>query len=127
MGHHPGVSTASLRRVTSPGSVLIGETLVRGLLVDDRTRCEHYHGPLDVIALRFACCREWYPCHECHAALADHPAAQWPIDARGEDAVLCGECGTRLRIDEYLAIEGCPSCHAGFNPGCRLHRRLYFD
>lgn len=127
MGHHPGVSTASLRRVTSPESMLIGDTLVRGLLVDDRTRCEHYHGPLDVIALRFACCREWYPCHECHTAVADHPASQWSIEERHEAAVLCGECGTRLRIDDYLDIERCPSCRAGFNPGCRLHHRLYFD
>ncbi|MFJ4175705.1 CHY zinc finger protein [Microbacterium sp. NPDC089696] len=113
--------------MTSPESMLIGDTLVRGLLVDDRTRCEHYHGPLDVIALRFACCREWYPCHECHTAVADHPASQWSIEERREAAVLCGECGTRLRIDDYLDIERCPSCRAGFNPGCRLHHRLYFD
>lgn len=127
MKHHPGVSTASLRRVTSQRSALVGETLVLGLLVDDETRCEHYHGPLDVIALRFACCREWYPCHECHATTADHPAAQWPVEDRHEEAVLCGVCGSRLRIDAYLDADACPQCAAGFNPGCRLHHRLYFD
>lgn len=113
--------------MTSEESLTVGETLVRGLLVDDRTRCEHYHGPLDVIALRFACCGEWYPCHECHAALADHSATTWPVGARHEEAVLCGECGVRLRIEHYVAIDACPRCDAEFNPGCCLHHRLYFD
>lgn len=127
MSHHSGVSSASLPGVTSRPVILVGAIRVRGVLVDDRTRCAHYRGPLDVIAIRFACCGEWYPCHDCHEAVADHPATPWPATARHEEAVLCGECGERLRIDAYLQTDSCPRCRAAFNPGCRLHHRLYFD
>lgn len=100
---------------------------MHGLLVDDQTRCEHYQGPLDVIALKFACCGEWYPCHLCHAERADHETRQWSTKDRATQAVLCGVCGSLLRIDAYLATSECPTCAAGFNPGCRLHHDLYFD
>jgi len=106
---------------------VVGATPVQGLLIDDETRCEHYRGPLDVIALRFACCGGWYPCHLCHEATADHDARPWPTDARSTEAVLCGVCGTALSIADYLEVSACPTCEAGFNPGCRLHHRLYFD
>ena len=59
---------------------------VRGLDLDAETRCRHYHSVLDVIALRFRCCGEWYPCFECHAACADHPAAVWKADERHHHA-----------------------------------------
>ncbi|ALE85876.1 CHY zinc finger protein [Pseudonocardia sp. HH130629-09] len=100
---------------------------VFGDLVDDQTRCAHYGGPLDVIAVRFRCCDRYYPCFRCHAAAADHPARTWPADARAERAVLCGVCRTELRIDTYVAVDGCPGCGAPFNPGCRSHHGLYFD
>jgi uncharacterized CHY-type Zn-finger protein len=100
---------------------------VLGPVVDDETRCIHYRTPLDVIAIRFACCREYYPCHLCHAESADHPAEQWPADAGDETAVLCGVCGHLLTIAEYLDTDGCPACAAPFNPGCRAHTHLYFQ
>ncbi|MRG60337.1 hypothetical protein GE115_10730 [Agromyces sp. CFH 90414] len=100
---------------------------VLGPTVDDQTRCVHYRTELDIVAIRFACCGEYYPCHRCHAAEAGHPAAQWPLDRRGERAVLCGACGTELTIDEYLATEVCTACSAPFNPGCALHAHLYFE
>ena len=128
MGHHPEVSTASLWRGRSDDRPTeVGATTVHGLLVDDQTRCEHYRGPLDVIALKFACCGGWYPCHLCHAELADHEAQQWSTKDRATQAVLCGVCGSLLRIDAYLETSECPTCAAGFNPGCRLHHDLYFD
>lgn len=99
---------------------------VLGPVVDDETRCIHYRSPLDVIAIRFACCGEYYPCHLCHAEAAGHPAAQWPADRRDERAVLCGVCGHELTIAEYLPADGCPRCGAPFNPGCHLHEHLYF-
>ena len=107
--------------------VQLGTVRVRGLLVDEQTRCEHYHGELDVVALRFHCCGEWFPCHLCHQATADHPARPWPMTARETEAVVCGVCGSRLRIEDYLLVDACPDCDARFNPGCRLHRSLYFD
>lgn len=103
------------------------EPRVLGPTVDDETRCIHYRTPLDVIAIRFACCGEYYPCHLCHAEAAGHPAAQWPLEDRGERAVLCGVCRHELRIDEYLVADACPSCGAAFNPGCKLHTELYFQ
>lgn len=133
MEHHSEVSTASLWRgrsagpAAADGGVIVSGTAVRGLLVDGETRCEHYSGPLDVIALQFACCREWYPCHLCHQEVADHDARQWSKDARSTEAVLCGVCGAMLTIADYLEASACPTCTAGFNPGCRLHHRLYFD
>lgn len=128
MEHHPEVSTASPRRGRSADRPIeVGATTVHGLLVDDQTRCEHYRGALDVIALKFACCRDWYPCHLCHAELADHEPRQWATDERATQAVLCGVCGSLLRIDAYLETSECPACSAVFNPGCRLHHELYFD
>lgn len=128
MGHHPEVSTASTLRGRSGDRVArVGETTVHGLVVDGETRCEHYHGPLDVIALQFACCGDWYPCHRCHEEVSGHEARQWGRDERETLAVLCGVCGALLSIRAYLDVQGCPKCSAGFNPGCRMHHQLYFD
>ncbi|MDQ4215578.1 CHY zinc finger protein [Microbacterium sp. ASV81] len=101
--------------------------VVRGPTVDEQTRCVHYRTSLDVIAIRFACCGEYYPCHLCHEEAAGHVARQWPYDARDTKAVLCGVCGTELTIAEYVAVKACPHCAAPFNPGCALHAHLYFE
>ena len=101
---------------------------VSGIGVDAQTRCAHYHAPFDVVALQFKCCGEWHPCIDCHRAVADHAVAVWPIAERSARAVLCGVCGARLAIDEYLAsASACPRCAAAFNPGCALHHHLYFE
>ena len=63
----------------------------------------------------------------CHAEAESHPARQWPRDAGGEHAILCGVCRTELTIDAYRATDECPACGAAFNPGCRLHAHLYFE
>ncbi len=97
---------------------------VLGPTVDDQTRCIHYRTALDVIAIRFACCGEYYPCH---AETADHPARQWPVAERAEFAVLCGVCDATLTITDYLEADACPACGAAFNPGCKLHTELYFE
>ena len=100
---------------------------VLGPTVDAQTRCVHYRTHLDVIAIRFACCDEYYPCHLCHAEAAGHPAHTWPAAERDRHAVLCGVCGTELTIAEYRRTQDCPACSAAFNPGCSLHAHLYFD
>jgi uncharacterized CHY-type Zn-finger protein len=103
-------------------------TPVRGVELDEETRCTHYDDPWDVIAIRFPCCGEYYACFDCHSACADHDAERWPVDARDERAVRCGVCGFELTIAEYLASEhACPACDASFNPGCANHRHLYFE
>jgi uncharacterized CHY-type Zn-finger protein len=101
--------------------------VVRGPVVDEQTRCIHYRTALDIVAIRFACCREYYPCHLCHSETADHPAEQWPTSAHDERAVLCGVCRAELTIAEYLCTDTCPSCRSAFNPGCALHHELYFQ
>ena len=105
---------------------------VFGLVVDDQTRCAHWHGETDVIAMRFACCDRYYPCYDCHAETADHPSSLWPVGRFDEPAVLCGVCGSELTATTYRAISAltapaCPHCAALFNPGCALHAPLYFE
>jgi uncharacterized CHY-type Zn-finger protein len=102
--------------------------VVHGVGIDAETRCAHWHGPTDVIALRMKCCGRWYPCFDCHAELVEHPPEVWPLAERDAGAVLCGACGAVLGIDAYLGCEStCPECTAAFNPGCALHHHLYFE
>ena len=75
-------------------------TAVQGDLIDDETRCAHYGGATDIIAIRFRCCGRWFPCFECHAAEADHLAEIWRASDFDKPAVLCGVCGYQLTIDE---------------------------
>lgn len=106
----------------------VGGHLVRGVAVDAETRCGHYDTDRDVIAIRFACCGEFHPCHACHDARADHDAATWPRSRFDEQAVLCGACGRTLSVAAYLDCEhACPSCGHAFNPGCAAHADRYFD
>lgn len=107
--------------------VKVGVRRVHGALVDSQTRCVHWAGPLDVLAIRFPCCGGWYPCHTCHEEHADHPARRWPARVRDAQALLCGVCGETSSIREYLdAASECARCGGAFNPNCRLHHALYF-
>ncbi len=101
--------------------------IVYGQTIDDQTRCIHYRTPRDVIAIKFYCCRRYYPCHLCHEASAGHSSQQWPASQHDQKALLCGVCSTELSISSYFAIDACPACLAPFNDGCRLHRHLYFE
>jgi len=101
---------------------------VYGVSLDGETRCAHYHGPRDIIAVKLHCCGEYYACKECHDELADHRLSQWPRDAFGTRAVLCGACGSELTIDEYLRCQNrCPACGGAFNPRCSNHHHYYFS
>ncbi|APX96430.1 CHY zinc finger protein [Natronorubrum daqingense] len=100
---------------------------VRGLTVDDDTRCTHYRTDRDVVAFKFDCCEHYYPCFRCHQAVTDHKAIPWPSDRFDEPSVLCGVCATELTVPAYLeADHRCPSCDAPFNPGCHEHASRYF-
>jgi uncharacterized CHY-type Zn-finger protein len=100
--------------------------VVLGPTVDEQTRCIHYRTPLDIIAIRFACCGRHYPCHLCHDQTADHPSRPWPSGADDERAVLCGACWTELTITQYVGAGSCPACAAPFNPRCARHHSIYF-
>lgn len=102
--------------------------VVRGVGMDACTRCRHYDGSLDIIAIRFACCRIHYACHRCHDELADHAPVQWLPDRFDMPAILCGACRRELTIAEYLSCGNrCTGCGARFNPGCVRHRHFYFQ
>ena len=99
---------------------------VHGKTIDSQTRCVHYGTPLDIVAIKFRCCGDYYPCHLCHAECAGHPAALWSLGEYDQKAILCGACSAELTIAEYRAVEQCPRGAAAFNPGCALHAHLYF-
>lgn len=103
--------------------------VVHGLETTVQTQCVHWHSPRDIIAIRHACCGEYYACISCHEALSTHAPAVWP---RSEwdtaRAVLCGQCRVELTVSEYMGCGStCPSCQAAFNPGCAKHYDLYFE
>ena len=101
--------------------------MIRGIKLDPQSRCEHYHGPTDIVAIKMKCCGDYYACKDCHEALADHPIVVWPVAEWNEKAVLCGECGFELTIDQYMRCDfRCPACNAGFNPRCQNHYHCYF-
>lgn len=101
---------------------------VRGVNLGSQTRCEHYHGPTDIVAIKMKCCGLYYACNDCHAALADHAVEVWPVSEWNQEAILCGACGTRLTIRQYLEGESrCQFCRAQFNPNCRNHYHYYFQ
>jgi uncharacterized CHY-type Zn-finger protein len=101
---------------------------VAGPVIDEETRCIHYHSEQDRIAIKFKCCDTYYPCILCHRETAGHDPVKWERAEYGTRAVLCGTCGAELTIDEYLAhSDACPRCSKSFNPGCSLHHHLYFE
>lgn len=104
------------------------EIPVKGNMVDNETRCNHYHSLPDIIAIKFHCCNDYYPCYKCHAEKADHMPTTWPKNQQDCKAVLCGGCKKELTIMEYLNCKDCcPYCGRGFNPRCAIHHHLYFE
>ena len=101
---------------------------VRGIELDSQSRCQHYRGPTDIIAIKMECCRIYYACKDCHTSLAGHAATVWPESQWDERAILCGACSAELTIRQYMGSGySCPTCRAQFNPGCRNHYSFYFE
>jgi|SRR5215472_13411963 len=101
---------------------------VRGVNIDAQTRCEHFHGPTDVTAIKMWCCGIYYACKDCHEELAGHPIELWPESEWNEKAILCGACRTELTINDYLKGEfRCSACGGDFNPKCKNHYNYYFE
>ena len=105
----------------------MSRTIVKGVQVDEESRCAHYHSKVDVVALQFACCEVYYGCYQCHQELADHPPEKWGKDERDREAILCGHCKNTMTIATYLGVNECPSCGHAFNDGCANHYPLYFE
>lgn len=107
--------------------LIFGEK-VYGVDVDAQTRCAHWHSPIDIIAIKFKCCKRFFPCYECHAEMETHQPEVWSKDEFETKAILCGVCGHQLSVSEYLACDSiCPQCASKFNPGCAKHYHLYFE
>jgi uncharacterized CHY-type Zn-finger protein len=101
---------------------------VLGVDLDASSRCLHYHGPTDIIAIKMKCCQRYYACIACHNTLADHAPKTWPVDEWDRRAALCGACGQEMSVRDYMdSGNRCPRCAAAFNPGCRNHYHLYFE
>ncbi len=101
---------------------------VKGVGVDSKTRCLHYHSERDIIAIKFKCCNTYYPCHLCHEEKVGHEPVRWSREEWDTKAVLCGVCRNELTILQYMNSQSvCPHCQSDFNPGCRNHYHLYFE
>lgn len=95
--------------------------------IDQETRCKHYHKDIDRVAIKFYCCKQYYPCYRCHEESGCGEFKPWPVADFHELAILCGSCGVEQTIANYLKQgDECLHCGKRFNPGCRNHRSLYF-
>lgn len=104
-------------------------SLIKGKLVDNESRCVHWHSTLDVIALRFKCCDQFYACYSCHDECETHEVEKYSVCTDSNASVpliICGVCKLQMTFPQYQALQ-CPRCSAHFNPGCKLHYHLYFD
>jgi uncharacterized CHY-type Zn-finger protein len=100
---------------------------VYGAVVDNATRCVHYHTEKDIIAIKFKCCNRYYPCYKCHEEAADHSIQRWSQEHYEELAILCGNCHNELTIKQYMNTVICPHCQAIFNERCAAHYPIYFE
>lgn len=89
---------------------------VLGKTVVGQTRCAHDSTELNIIAIRFACRRLYYPCNLCRAECAGHLAKQWPRDEQSRSAILCDALDA---ADDRGLYEGgrVPEVH------CAIHHR----
>ncbi|SPU18138.1 Uncharacterized conserved protein [Niallia circulans] len=100
---------------------------IQGFPIDEETRCIHYQQEIDVVAIQFACCGQFYPCYKCHAESAGHEIKKWPKSEFGANAIYCGKCRKTMAISDYLEKGECAHCGTRFNPGCARHYHIYFD
>ena len=56
---------------------------VQGLLVDNESRCVHYHGEKDIISLQCYECKKYYACYQCHNAIETHLFSPYPLTLAG--------------------------------------------
>jgi uncharacterized CHY-type Zn-finger protein len=104
------------------------DIIIKGNLVDENSRCIHYHTAEDIIAIKFKCCDKYYACIFCHNEKETHTPIVWQKEEFDTHAVLCGNCKTTMSIKEYLGCENsCIVCNSSFNPKCVNHHHFYFE
>nr|WP_081214804.1 CHY zinc finger protein [Streptococcus oralis] len=99
---------------------------IYGLLVDDESRCVHYHSEKDIVSLQCYECKKYYACYQCHNALENHNFAPYPLSLTEDRPILCGKCKKILTFQEYQKQTACPYCKTFFNSGCKEHHSYYF-
>lgn len=99
---------------------------INGLLVDNESRCQHYHTVLDIVALKCFQCQKYYACYQCHDSLEDHKFRAYPCQLKEDKVLICGVCRQEMTIEEYQEAVACPNCHSSFNPACSKHYDIYF-
>ncbi len=104
------------------------QIVVNANLVATNSRCSHYNSELDIVAIKFKCCNQYFGCIHCHNENVDHKTEQWKINEQDEKAILCGNCKTEMSINTYLNCNNkCPNCKSNFNPKCCNHYHFYFE
>lgn len=99
---------------------------INGLLIDNESRCQHYHTELDIVALKCFECQKYYACYQCHDSLEDHTFRAYPCQLKEDKVLICGVCRHEMTIKEYQEAVACPNCHSAFNPACSKHYDIYF-
>lgn len=117
-----------MKKQLSEQNISVRDLQVHGIQVDENTRCAHYSSKLDIIAIKFKCCNQYFACHSCHYAVADHETEYWKNEDFHIRAILCGHCKIEMTIDQYLSSDSkCLNCKSQFNPKCKAHWNLYFE
>ena len=80
-----------------------------GLNKHTGTRCSHWHGNSDILALLAPCCNRFYACAECHDEVNARPRGDghtlepWPANTDLDTmALLCGNCKRTFTISAYV-------------------------
>ncbi|MGT2933763.1 CHY zinc finger protein [Streptococcus catagoni] len=97
---------------------------ILGIALDNESRCLHYHGDSDIVALKCRQCQAYFACYHCHDALRSHHFLA--NQAQEKYPVLCGACKHFLTKESYEKGY-CPFCLRLFNPNCSLHKDIYFS
>lgn len=98
--------------------------MIFGIDLDSQSRCVHYHGSNDIVALKCQACQKYYACYHCHDEMEGH--AFMATDASEAFPVICGACHSFLSKKEY-DLKICPNCQNPFNPECAKHSSIYFN
>ena len=85
--------------------------------MDFLNRCEHCTSHLNLLALCYRCCGQYYACVRCHDVLAGHEIVIRDKADYETQAVLYGVCRAEFGLEDDLAGDDrCPSCKTQFNP-----------
>jgi len=77
----------------------------QGLLVDDESRCVHYHSEKDIVSPQCYECKKHYACYQCHNAMEKHVFSPYPLALSEDQPILCGICKRTMTFQKYKNIK----------------------